>query len=130
MIVPGEEAKIASDEFSGVNGVVLSPDQTLVYAADYGGTLPGPVHPAIKRKLFSIGDPTDYEEADRLKSLTWVLRPVLVKLPGLSALDDSGIAMAGAILLFLIPSGEKSDPLLLRWTYAEQLPWSVSSESR
>jgi sodium-dependent dicarboxylate transporter 2/3/5 len=60
-----------------------------------------------------------------LMALTWVLRPVLVELPGLSALDDSGIAMAGAILLFLIPSGEKSDPLLLRWTYAEQLPWSV-----
>ncbi|MBT8089727.1 MAG: DASS family sodium-coupled anion symporter, partial [Gammaproteobacteria bacterium] len=60
-----------------------------------------------------------------LMALTWVLRPVLVEIPGLSALDDSGIAMAGAILLFLIPSGEKSDPLLLRWTYAERLPWSV-----
>lgn len=60
-----------------------------------------------------------------LMALTWVFRPVLVKFPGLSALDDSGIAMAGAILLFLIPSGEKSDPMLLRWTYAEQLPWSV-----
>lgn len=60
-----------------------------------------------------------------LMALAWVLRPVLVKIPALSALDDSGIAMAGAILLFLIPSGDKSDPLLLRWTYAEQLPWSV-----
>jgi sodium-dependent dicarboxylate transporter 2/3/5 len=60
-----------------------------------------------------------------LMVLTWVLRPLLVKLPGLSALDDSGIAIAGAILLFLTPSGERSDPLLLRWTYAEQLPWSV-----
>ncbi len=37
VIVPGEEAKVASNEFSGVNGVVLSPDQSLVYAADYGG---------------------------------------------------------------------------------------------
>lgn len=36
-IVPGNEAKIASDEFSGVNGVVLSTDQSLVYAADYSG---------------------------------------------------------------------------------------------
>ena len=58
-------------------------------------------------------------------ALTWVLRPVLVQLPGLEALDDSGIAMAGAISLFLIPSGDKKDPLLLRWHYAEQLPWSV-----
>lgn len=60
-----------------------------------------------------------------LMALTWILRPLLIKLPGLSALDDSGIAMAGGIALFLIPSGDKSDPLLLRWTYAERLPWSV-----
>ena len=57
--------------------------------------------------------------------LAWVLRPMLVKLPGLAALDDSGIAMAGAIALFLIPSGDKRDPLLLRWHYTQQLPWSV-----
>ncbi len=55
----------------------------------------------------------------------WVGRPLLTQLPGLSALDDSGIAVAGAIALFLVPSGDKSDPLLLRWQYAEQLPWGV-----
>lgn len=60
-----------------------------------------------------------------LMALTWIGRPLLVKLPGLSALDDSGIAMAGGLALFLIPSGDKSDPMLLRWTYAERLPWSV-----
>lgn len=62
-------------------------------------------------------------------ALTWVFRPALVKLPGLSALDDSLIAMAGAIALFLFPSGDDSadnrDPLLMRWKYAEQLPWGV-----
>jgi len=60
-----------------------------------------------------------------LMAFCWMSRPMLTKLPGLSALDDSLIAMAGAILLFLLPSGEKSDPLLLRWQYAEKLPWSV-----
>ncbi len=60
-----------------------------------------------------------------LMALTWIFRPLLVKLPGLSALDDSGIAMAGAIALFLVPSGDRTDPLLLRWSYAERLPWSV-----
>jgi len=58
-------------------------------------------------------------------ALAWVGRPLLTQLPGLSALDDSGIAMAGAVALFLIPSGDKRDPLLLRWKYAERLPWSV-----
>ena len=60
-----------------------------------------------------------------IMALAWVLRPILVQQPGLSALDDSGIAMAGAIALFLVPSGDRDDPLLLRWTYAERLPWSV-----
>ena len=50
---------------------------------------------------------------------------MLAKLPGLSALDDSLIALAGAIWMFLVPSGDKKDPLLLRWKYAEQLPWGV-----
>jgi len=58
-------------------------------------------------------------------AITWIMRPLLVKIPGLAALDDSGIAMAGAILLFLIPSGHPSDPLLIRWHYVEKLPWSI-----
>jgi len=37
VITPAGEVKVASEEFSGVNGVVLSTDQSLVYAADYGG---------------------------------------------------------------------------------------------
>lgn len=60
-----------------------------------------------------------------IMATAWVTRPLLTQLPGLAALDDSGIALAGAIALFLVPSGDKSDPLLLRWKYAEQLPWSV-----
>jgi sodium-dependent dicarboxylate transporter 2/3/5 len=57
--------------------------------------------------------------------IAWVGRPMLSLLPGLSALDDSGIAMAGAIALFVIPSGDKTDPLLIRWQYVERLPWNV-----
>ena len=58
-------------------------------------------------------------------ALTWVFRPALSQLPGLSSLDDSLIAMAGAILMFLVPSGDKQDALLMRWKYAERLPWGV-----
>jgi sodium-dependent dicarboxylate transporter 2/3/5 len=60
-----------------------------------------------------------------LMALAWVTRPLLTELPALASLDDSMIAMAGAIALFLIPSGDKRDPLLLRWQYAEKLPWGV-----
>jgi sodium-dependent dicarboxylate transporter 2/3/5 len=58
-------------------------------------------------------------------ALCWITRPLLVNLPGLANLSDAGIAMAGALALFLVPSGERSDPLLIRWKYAEQLPWGV-----
>lgn len=57
--------------------------------------------------------------------VAWVGRPFWVQLPGLSALDDTGIAIAGAIAMFVIPSGDKEDPVLLRWEYAERLPWGV-----
>ena len=50
---------------------------------------------------------------------------VLAKLPGLTALDDSGIAMAAGVTLFLIPSGDKDDPLLIRWKHVEELPWAI-----
>lgn len=55
----------------------------------------------------------------------WITRPLLNQIPGLAGLEDSMIAMAGAIALFLIPSGSREDPLLLRWDHAERLPWGV-----
>jgi sodium-dependent dicarboxylate transporter 2/3/5 len=60
-----------------------------------------------------------------LTAIAWIFRKFLTELPGLGALDDSIIAIGGALLLFMVPSGEKSDPLLLRWQYAERLPWGV-----
>ncbi len=55
----------------------------------------------------------------------WITRPLIAEIPGLSAIDDSGIAIAGAIALFIMLSGDKRDPMLLRWEYAERLPWGV-----
>ena len=75
----------------------------------------GPIKTAEKRVAIVFG----------LMALCWISRPLLVQLPGLGELSDSAIAMTGGIALFLIPSGEKSDPLLIRWQYAEQLPWGV-----
>jgi len=58
-------------------------------------------------------------------AVLWITRPLLNKLPALSGLEDAMIAMAGAITLFVLPSGDRDDPLLLRWEYAERLPWGV-----
>lgn len=57
--------------------------------------------------------------------VAWVGRPFWIQLPGLAGLDDTGIAIVGAIMMFVMPSGDKNDPVLLRWNYAEQLPWGV-----
>jgi solute carrier family 13 (sodium-dependent dicarboxylate transporter), member 2/3/5 len=58
-------------------------------------------------------------------ALTWMLRPLLSRVPGLELLDDSGIAMAGAVALFLVPSGDREDAMLLRWRHVEKLPWNI-----
>ena len=60
-----------------------------------------------------------------IMALTWVFRPLLIRIPALSGLDDSGIAMAGAIAMFLVPSKDAEDPMLMRWRYTEKLPWGV-----
>ncbi len=56
----------------------------LTYTSEYLGTLPGPIHPAIKRKVFSITN-----TLDKQKSLTWLLRPYLSKSLGVSNKEDA-----------------------------------------
>ncbi len=60
-----------------------------------------------------------------IMALAWVFQPFLVRIPALAGLDDSGIAMAGAIAMFLVPSRDPEDPMLMRWRYTEKLPWGV-----
>ena len=57
-----------------------------------------------------------------LTAAAWLGRPLLVAAaPGLS---DAGIAIAGALLLFLLPVSGRGDRALT-WENAEQLPWGV-----
>lgn len=56
----------------------------------------------------------------------WTLRElVLVNIPGLERLSDMGIAIAGALALFLLPSGDRARPRLLDWSSAERIPWGI-----
>ena len=59
--------------------------------------------------------------------MAWIIRPVLQQIPGLTELSDTTIAIAGAISLFLIPSGDnlKKNTRLLDWTTAMNIPWGV-----
>ncbi len=66
----------------------------------------------------------------------WILRaPIQTELfsyPGWSGLlphprfaGDSTVAVGMTILLFLLPSGQKSGERLLDWTWAAKIPWGV-----
>ena len=62
-----------------------------------------------------------------LIAFSWMFRPLLNDLPGLGGLNDMTIAIAGAVVMFVIPSGSKQQKgaFLLNWEWAVKLPWGV-----
>jgi sodium-dependent dicarboxylate transporter 2/3/5 len=60
-------------------------------------------------------------------ALAWMASPWLSRLPGLGALNDTTIALLGALVLFILPSGDAvRRGRLLDWATAERLPWGVA----
>lgn len=64
-------------------------------------------------------------------ALAWITREQLVQIPLFAGLSDMGIAILGAILMFLVPHGSR-DPeaarggwALLNWDDARAVPWDV-----
>tara|TARA_Y100001970_G_scaffold197694_1_gene240485 strand:+ start:5477 stop:6922 length:1446 start_codon:yes stop_codon:yes gene_type:complete len=62
-----------------------------------------------------------------LTAMAWMLRTLLDDINGLEGLSDAGIAMISALLLFLLPSGNKEKRgALLEWKDAqENVPWGL-----
>jgi sodium-dependent dicarboxylate transporter 2/3/5 len=60
-----------------------------------------------------------------LTALAWVSRPALAGLFPDLALSDAGIAVAGAMALFVLPSGDGKNSRLLDWETAAGLRWDV-----
>lgn len=60
-------------------------------------------------------------------ALSWAFRQLLDNIPLLNGLTDTGIAISGAIAMFLVPSGSKEEPgsFLLDWAWAVRIPWGV-----
>ncbi len=61
-----------------------------------------------------------------LVALAWMFRLQLNELPLLDKLTDTGIAIIGALLLFLVPSGRASGEKLIDWPTAERIPWGIA----
>lgn len=58
-----------------------------------------------------------------LTALAWIFQPFIKNyLPGA---NDTSIALAGALALFLVPVDTKKRQFLLRWEDASRLPWGV-----
>lgn len=60
-----------------------------------------------------------------LTASLWMLRPVLVESFGLARLSDPGIAVFGALLLFVVPANWAARDFLLNWKWAKRAPWDV-----
>jgi len=58
-------------------------------------------------------------------ALLWIANPLLAGLFGAGAVTDAGIAVLGAVLLFVIPSGRQPGEALLDWSWARRAPWDV-----
>jgi len=59
-----------------------------------------------------------------IMAVSWIFRPLLIEIPGLSGLTDQGIAVTAAISLFLIPGAEQGSRIM-NWSTALKLPWGI-----
>ena len=78
--------------------------------------------PAEKRVLSLFG----------LVALAWVFRPYWTQWLGVTTVGDSSIALAGVVLMFLMPSGNRDEKgkvdyndRLLDWPTATSIPWGM-----
>ncbi len=58
-------------------------------------------------------------------ALAWVLRKSITEWTGITGLTDAGIAMSAAVLVFVVPSGDRQQRTLLTWAQATRLPWGI-----
>ena len=82
----------------------------------------------LKNLTSDIGKPTSAEKRVGALFLLlvagWLLRGTITDVTGIEGLSDAGIAMAIALLAFILPSGSRSGPLV-GWEDTKRLPWGV-----
>ena len=57
--------------------------------------------------------------------LGWMFRKPVTTAFGISGVSDAGIVLTAALLLFVLPSGDRERPRLMTWDYMVRLPWGV-----
>lgn len=95
---------------------------------DYGISNSGDSRDLILKELASLGPMGKGERWVAVVFVTtaaaWILRPLLSE-SLLPWLNDTGIAVGAAILMFLIPVNVREDQFLMDWETARGLPWGV-----
>ena len=84
-------------------------------------------HAFIARELRALGPPGRAEKmvgaVFAATALLWITRPLLgAWLPGLT---DPGIAMASALVLFVLPADARRGVFVLDWEHARRMPYGV-----
>ena len=83
----------------------------------------------IQDKIQALG-PVSKEETVvmavfTMTAICWIVRQPINNLIGTNLLNDTIIAMAGGILMFIIPVNLKNGSFLLDWESTERLPWGI-----
>ncbi|RPJ67253.1 SLC13/DASS family transporter [Alteromonas sediminis] len=92
----------------------------------------------LTRKNFTIAPPSlpkpgNWQSAEirvlvafLIVVLSWITRPYWTDALGISGVNDSTVALAGVVLMCLIPDGNKEKPgRLLDWETAQDIPWGM-----
>lgn len=98
----------------------------IVYPVRFN-TLPGG-REYIEREVRELGSMSRPEAivaiVFTMVAILWMTRPLIEK-HLFTGISDAGIAIFGAILLFLIPVNIQKGTFMLSWKAAERLPWGV-----
>jgi sodium-dependent dicarboxylate transporter 2/3/5 len=57
--------------------------------------------------------------------LSWMFRKPVTEWLDIGGVSDTGIVMTAALILFLLPSGDRDNPRLMVWEDMRRLPWGV-----
>ncbi len=86
-------------------------------------------HELIQRKYLELGRLTKAEKlvlvVFSVTCFFWIFRQNLNNLIGKNLLDDTTIAIAGGILMFLMPVDLQKQKFLLEWNDMKELPWGI-----
>jgi sodium-dependent dicarboxylate transporter 2/3/5 len=55
----------------------------------------------------------------------WILHPLFSDVLGIKTITDVGVAIAGALALFVLPADWDKKEFLLDWEYARTIPWEI-----